>query len=276
MDNVIVVGTNNEKANIFVVRYFEYNNKKYLIYTLNEKDETGYVKLYVSKVVEQNGTVFANGINDEEEWTEIKDLIKIIIKEVRDGELKSARDLNPSVLNNAVIVDFRAFKLVANIVDILSTNKNIVEENNVVNAMDNIENDVLNNNLTEKEDNLNEMTSFDELMGNNLPEQSGDDNKPEELPSFTPSYEEPTYQPEYDYENKLNNTEIESANNEIVNNITENTEVSLENNTNNSESNHVYKELYEKLLDEKKQIEQELYELKSQMNVIKNILEQEK
>ena len=164
MDNVIVVGTNNEKANIYVVRYFQYNNKKYLIYTLNEKDETGYVKLYVSKVVEQNGTIFANGITDEDEWTEIKDLIKTIIKEVREGELKSAKDLNPSVLNNAVIVDFRAFKLVANIVEILSTNKNVENEEDGTTVEPALDTFMNNNDEVE----VNNMPSFDELMNNNI------------------------------------------------------------------------------------------------------------
>lgn len=260
MDNVIVVGTNNEKANIYVVRYFQYNNKKYLIYTLNEKDETGYVKLYVSKVVEQNGTIFANGITDEDEWTEIKDLIKTIIKEVREGELKSAKDLNPSVLNNSVIVDFRAFKLVANIVEILSTNKNVENEEDGTTVEPALDTFMNNNDEVE----VNNMSSFDELMNNNI--ENNTNEITDETSEYTPSYEEPTYQPDYSYESDyMTNVNAEHENNDTV---------SI--NNDNTDANIVYKELYEKLLEEKKQIEKELYELKSQMNVIRNLLEEKK
>lgn len=250
MENVMVVGSNNEKANIFVVRYFNYNNQRYLIYTLNEKDESGYVKLYVSKITEQNGTIFANGIVNEEEWTQIKDLIKVIIKEVRDGNLTSVNDCNIKELENAVIVDFRAFKLIANIVEILSANKQVFEDTQdvtVENEEEEKEEENINNVFTSepelettKENETNESVFSD--YGYEAPKQ-------EEKPSTVDSFESLMGNSNNKYEEST-----EQPNNETV----------------------AYKELYEKLLEEKRVIEDELFDLRSKVNVIRNIVEQEK
>ena len=34
------------------IRYIEFNNTKYFLYTLNEKDEEGYEKLYINKIID--------------------------------------------------------------------------------------------------------------------------------------------------------------------------------------------------------------------------------
>lgn len=55
--------------------------KEYLVYTLDEKDEVGNVKIYVSVVNysdndPENGEMFLTNIEDEGEWDQVKDVLK--------------------------------------------------------------------------------------------------------------------------------------------------------------------------------------------------------
>ena len=40
-----------------VVRYYKKNDTNYLMYTKNEIDDQGYVKLYAAKISEENGVL---------------------------------------------------------------------------------------------------------------------------------------------------------------------------------------------------------------------------
>lgn len=62
-----------------VVICFEVNNKQYIIYTLNEKDENGMVALYSSEMIQNNGKTELCGINSDEEWSMVKDVMKEIV-----------------------------------------------------------------------------------------------------------------------------------------------------------------------------------------------------
>ena len=52
MERITLIDSNNRKVRVYLVRFFKFNNDKYLIYTLNEKDEKNYIKLYLVKVME--------------------------------------------------------------------------------------------------------------------------------------------------------------------------------------------------------------------------------
>lgn len=104
-----------------VVRYFEKNNNKYLIYSLNEMDEVGYVKLYASKIIDNHARI----IVDEDEWTFIKETIKDIVRNNRDGVSLDIIDLNENELDNIVLEDNRIFKLQGNLVNLLMENKKV-------------------------------------------------------------------------------------------------------------------------------------------------------
>lgn len=57
---------------------FEFNdtNRKYMVYTKNEIDANGNVTIYVTEVVEdQNGIKFL-GIENDEEWSKIKEVLR--------------------------------------------------------------------------------------------------------------------------------------------------------------------------------------------------------
>lgn len=120
MNSVIVLDQDSNKMNVDVVRYFTKDNNKYLIYTLFEKDESDYVKLYACKLVDEKN---AEKIEDENEWTNFKELIKVIVRENKDANLTSVEDLNLAYLTNVKINSYRLFKLAEPIVNLLGANK---------------------------------------------------------------------------------------------------------------------------------------------------------
>ena len=117
---------NGKDTKVNVVRYFLNAEQRYLIYTLGEKDEAGYIKLYVSKM--EYNPLRAVSITDEDEWYRIKDLIKVTIKENQKNSALSIVDLNYSDIEGIEVVDSKIFKLVDNMVEILSSNKKLFED----------------------------------------------------------------------------------------------------------------------------------------------------
>lgn len=72
-------GSVEEVEVIFSFR-FKDNQKEYVIYTKNEKDDKGLITVYVSNVVMENGETQLYGIHDEEEWNRIKDVLRELSK----------------------------------------------------------------------------------------------------------------------------------------------------------------------------------------------------
>ena len=66
------------------------NNKTYIVYTFNEIDDNGMMKLYVAILNEKDGVYQLENITDNDEWTKVKDAMRKIAK---DGQqvLKSAK-----------------------------------------------------------------------------------------------------------------------------------------------------------------------------------------
>ncbi len=112
-----IVDVNGDTQEVEVIRYFQLNSNNYLLYSLGEKDEQNYVKLYGNKVESQQGVEIS-----EDEWGNVKDEIKKIIKGNKEGNLEVA-DLNFKEINGVVIKDSRAFKLSSELVDLLKANK---------------------------------------------------------------------------------------------------------------------------------------------------------
>ena len=118
----------NDFTDVEVIRYFINNDTEYLIYSLNEIDESGYTKLYASKIIGTKACI----ITDNDEWTLIKEIIKEIVRNNRDGSELHIIDLDEDGLNDIVLQDTRVFKLQGNLVNLLSDNKNVKEKVKVV------------------------------------------------------------------------------------------------------------------------------------------------
>lgn len=111
----------NEKIDVEVIRYFVNNNNEYLIYSLNEIDSSGYTKLYASKIIGTKACI----ITDDEEWNLIKQIIKEIVRNNRDGSELNVIDIDENNLDDVILQDTRVFKLQGNLVNLLSENKQI-------------------------------------------------------------------------------------------------------------------------------------------------------
>lgn len=127
MDTISVVFKGENKT-AKVIRYFAYNNQNYLVISFDEEDQNGYKKLYVCKVINGIEGLATIGILDEAEYENVKNVIKTIIKEVKDNMLVTVTDLNYKELNNIVINQTRAFRLLPNVVEVFSSNKKVFEE----------------------------------------------------------------------------------------------------------------------------------------------------
>ncbi len=60
---------------------FKDTNQEYIVYTKNEKDENGNITIYISKIVEEDGESKLAGIEDDEEWSRIKEVLRELSKE---------------------------------------------------------------------------------------------------------------------------------------------------------------------------------------------------
>ena len=114
---------NDEYLDIEVIRYFTSNENEYLIYSLNETDEAGYIKLYASKIVQERACI----ITDNDEWDLIKQIIKEIVRNNRDGQELNIIDLDEEQLLDITLQDTRVFKLQGNLVTLLSENKKVIK-----------------------------------------------------------------------------------------------------------------------------------------------------
>ncbi len=77
-----IVNENGDTEEVEVVLAFEFkdNKKEYVVYTKNEKDENGNVTVYVSNVDRSQGEPRLMGVESEEEWTRIKDVLRELSK----------------------------------------------------------------------------------------------------------------------------------------------------------------------------------------------------
>lgn len=114
-----VIDINGSTLEVEVVRYFALEGKKYLMYTLNEIDEQNYSKLYAIKVDENNYSV---KIEDDSEWTFVKDQIKIIIKANKEG-IQSVEDQDFAKIQGITLSDPKVFKLSVDFVNLFKANK---------------------------------------------------------------------------------------------------------------------------------------------------------
>lgn len=121
---------NNESRPIKIVRYFNFGNTKYCIFTFNEIDDQGYKTLYVVKVVNSDNVLIGSGIIENGEWVALVDQIKTIIKDNKEEKTLTIEDLDYNEIEGFPINEGRPFKLKTELTDLL--NKGMKEFNKVV------------------------------------------------------------------------------------------------------------------------------------------------
>ncbi len=84
MINVIKEDGTPGEAEVLLNFTLDLTGKEYLLYTFNEVDEKGLVTVHASTVDRSNnGHVVLKGIDTDEEWSEIKRVMKEVIKQVQ-------------------------------------------------------------------------------------------------------------------------------------------------------------------------------------------------
>ncbi len=122
MEKVTISNLQGESGLVNVVRYFSNNGSEFLIYSLNEVDESGYTRLYVTKLSGVDGNYTADTLNDTE-WADVKNLVKVIVKANKEKLPIPVQDINPNKLKNIVLKDKKIFKLNTPLVNDLAANQ---------------------------------------------------------------------------------------------------------------------------------------------------------
>lgn len=84
--NIKIKNQNNVLVNATVLLYFKLPkyDKEYAVYNYGEKSESGYDVNYVSMVNRTEAGIELNPVETEEEWNQIKEIMKMVIKTNRE------------------------------------------------------------------------------------------------------------------------------------------------------------------------------------------------
>ena len=105
--------------------YYTANNSYYLIYTKGQQDGNNYVILHITKLarsVNQQdpqipvGSLIGISIDSEEEWNRTKEDISKIIEDKKAGT-NSYQYLDCSIINNLIVVSYKTFKLLPEVLN---------------------------------------------------------------------------------------------------------------------------------------------------------------
>lgn len=79
---ITVISEDGSKETVEVIVAFKFKdtNQEYIVYTQNEKDQNNNVTVYVSKIVDEDGTSRLAGIEDDNEWSKVKEVLRELAK----------------------------------------------------------------------------------------------------------------------------------------------------------------------------------------------------
>ena len=80
MMNIVAEDGSVEEVEVVLAFEFKDTKKEYVIYTKNERDENNNITVYVSNVDRSEGDPKLMGIEDEEEWNRVKDVLRELSK----------------------------------------------------------------------------------------------------------------------------------------------------------------------------------------------------
>ncbi|HIT10044.1 MAG TPA: DUF1292 domain-containing protein [Candidatus Onthousia faecigallinarum] len=69
-----------DEVEVVIAFEFKDTKREYVVYTKNERDENGNITVYVSRVDRSGGTPQLYGVDDEQEWSRVKDVLREISK----------------------------------------------------------------------------------------------------------------------------------------------------------------------------------------------------
>lgn len=133
MEKLLLTNSNDSIFEVELIRYFSYDQEYYLIYTLNEKDDKNYLKLYLVEILEELGELIAQNIKDDDEWKNMQNIVKKVIKEIKADTRDLLNDESPLMLEKIKVDEPRYFKLDEKLANILSSNYSYSDNNGLTN-----------------------------------------------------------------------------------------------------------------------------------------------
>ena len=70
-----------EVVEVIAAFKFKDNNQQYVVYTQNEKDQNNNITVYVSRLVEEGDIPRLVGIETDDEWSKVKDVLRELAKD---------------------------------------------------------------------------------------------------------------------------------------------------------------------------------------------------
>ena len=80
MMKIIAEDGSSEEVEVVFSFQFKDNKKEYVIYTKNERDDDNNITVYVSNVERSDNGAKLLGVESEEEWNRIKDVLRELAK----------------------------------------------------------------------------------------------------------------------------------------------------------------------------------------------------
>lgn len=80
MMSIVLEDGSVDQVEILLSFEFNDNKKEYVVYTKNETDENGNITIYVSSVIRDGATPKLGGVESDEEWTRIKNVLRELSK----------------------------------------------------------------------------------------------------------------------------------------------------------------------------------------------------
>ena len=77
-----IIDANGSLVDVEVISSFNLKEtgNNYVVYTFNDKDDNGLIKIYVSKYIENKGAYNFNFIDSDEEWNIVKNILKTMAR----------------------------------------------------------------------------------------------------------------------------------------------------------------------------------------------------
>lgn len=263
MEKIVIFNANNESMQVDVVRSFSEGENKYLVFSLHEVDDQGHMNIYVTKIMDQNGSLIGTNIIDDVEWTNLKTNLQRIIKENRTNGKAIVNDLPCSHLQNMKVADRRALKLLAASVDMLNLGYNPKSSEEVGGQSSTV---------SFEQPNVQNQTINPTPISNPQPEnQATVQSQPIIQPNDLSVFNNPVQNSAENVQNIPNSVQNSNADNNIS---SSNVQTAVENSMSEN-----YKDLYfqekqnvEKLTEENNRLINELNNAKMMISDIKNIL----
>ena len=188
MANVKVITRNGEVEGT-KIRYINYENNNYFIYSLNEQDSEGYEKLYINKITSNEEETI-----DDEEWNMLKKVIPTIVKEIKSNYITIFKDLDIQEIEEINSIYAHTFRLKIDIVKLITKKT----ESEKINMLDEELEKLINSEHKEENNSLSKLDEFLQNPMNNIddiepPKQPIDNNSSkniEELEKEIETYKE--------------------------------------------------------------------------------------